>query len=253
MVTSFVLYLLKMIHKLTDLTMESLIEEKLTIKNLAEEDRPREKLMLKGRHSLSDAELLAIILGSGSRKLSAIEVAQLLLNKGNNDLNNLAQFTLEDLKSINGIGDAKAISIIAALELGRRRKESKKEKRTKITCSKDIFEFIAPYLLDLNHEELWVIILTRSNHIKSVEKVSMGGMTGTVADPKIVFQKALSHQGCSIILIHNHPSGQVKPSQADIMLTKKIKEGGKFLEIPLLDHIVFGNDIYFSFADEGIL
>lgn len=228
-------------------------EEKLTIKLLAEEDRPREKLQLKGRHSLTDAELIAILIGSGSKKLSAIEVAQLLLNKGNNDLNSLAQFSIEDLKTINGIGDAKAISIIAALELGRRRKESKKEERTRITCSKDIYAFITPYLLDLNHEELWVIILTRSNHIKNIEKVSMGGMTGTVADPKIIFQKALAHQGCSIVIVHNHPSGQTKPSQADIKLTKKIKEGGQFLEIPLLDHIIFANDNYFSFADEGIL
>ncbi|MBB6459494.1 RadC family protein [Flammeovirga kamogawensis] len=225
----------------------------LSIKNLAEEDRPREKLLTKGRQSLSNAELIAILLGSGTPKLSAIQVGQLLLNEVDNNLDNLAKLSIKQLKQIKGIGDAKAVTITAALELGRRRKETEKPIKPKIGCSKDIYNLLSPHLLDLNHEELWVILLSRSNNIIGTEKISMGGRAGTVADPKIIFQRALEKGACSIILSHNHPSGQVKPSQADISLTKKIKEAGKFLEMPLLDHLIFGNEQYFSFADEGIL
>ncbi|NLR89974.1 RadC family protein [Flammeovirga agarivorans] len=225
----------------------------LSIKNLAEEDRPREKLLLKGRQALTDAELIALLIGSGTPKLSAISVAQLLLNYCENDLNKLAQLSVKELKKIEGIGDAKAVTITAAIELGRRRKEADKPTRPKISCSKDIYALLSPYLLDLNHEELWVVLMSRSNNVIALEKISMGGMTGTVADPKIIFQKALEKGACSIILSHNHPSGHVKPSQADISLTKKVKNAAQFLEMPLLDHLIFGNDSYFSFADEGIL
>ncbi|OHX67950.1 RadC family protein [Flammeovirga pacifica] len=225
----------------------------LSIKNLAEEDRPREKLLLKGRQALSDAELIALLIGSGTKKMSAITVAQLLLNSVNNNLHVLAGLTIKELKKIQGIGDAKAVTITAALELGRRRKQLEPNEKVKITCSKDIYKLLSMHLLDLNHEELWVILLNRGNQVLGTEKVSMGGMTGTVADPKIIFKKALEKNACSIILSHNHPSGNVKPSQADISLTKKVKSAGQFMELPILDHLIFGNDTYFSFADEGIL
>ncbi|ANQ51293.1 DNA repair protein RadC [Flammeovirga yaeyamensis] len=225
----------------------------LSIKNLAEEDRPREKLLLKGRQALSDAELIALLIGSGTPKMSAITVAQLLLNAANNQLNTLAGFSIKDLKQIQGIGDAKAVTITAALELGRRRKLQETKEKVRITCSKDIYELLSEHLLDLNHEELWIVLLNRGNQVLGTEKVSMGGMTGTVADPKIIFKKALEKNACSIILSHNHPSGNVKPSQADISLTKKVKAAGQFMELPVLDHLIFGNEKYFSFADEGIL
>lgn len=225
----------------------------LNIKDWSPEDRPREKLLAKGSNSLSDAELIAILLGSGTTKLSAVELAKFILAKVDNNLNNLARLTTKDLMKIKGIGEAKAVTIIAAMELGRRRKEIDHQERAKVSGSKEIFELMRSYFLDLPHEEFWVILLNRGNRIIRKQQISHGGVAGTVADPKIIFKAALEELACGIILAHNHPSGNVTPSQQDIDLTKKIKESGKLMEIQVLDHLIFAGSKYYSFADEGLL
>ncbi|HEY0743237.1 MAG TPA: DNA repair protein RadC [Chryseosolibacter sp.] len=225
----------------------------LNIKDWSPEDRPREKLLSKGSNSLSDAELIAILLGSGTTKLSAVELAKFILAKVDNNLNNLARLTTKDLMKIKGIGEAKAVTIIAAMELGRRRKEIDHQERAKVSGSKEIFELMRSYFLDLPHEEFWVILLNRGNRIIRKQQISHGGVAGTVADPKIIFKAALEELACGIILAHNHPSGNVTPSQQDIDLTKKIKESGKLMEIQVLDHLIFAGSKYYSFADEGLL
>jgi len=227
--------------------------EYLNIKNWAEEDRPREKLLLKGKASLSEAELIAILIGSGTASLSAVDLSKQILSSTSNNLNDLARLTVKDLTKFKGIGEAKAISIVSALELGRRRKESEAIKKPKITCSTDVFDLMKAHLLDLPHEEFWVIMLNRANQVIKKQLISSGGVSGTVADPKIIFKNALDELASSIILTHNHPSGNIKPSQADINLTKKLLEAGKMLEIPVLDHLIFTNDNYFSFADENMM
>jgi len=218
----------------------------------AEEDRPREKLLLKGKAALSDAELIAILIGSGTRELSAVDLSKLILQSVNNNLNELAKLSINDLIKFKGIGDAKAISIAAALELGRRRKESETLKKLKIGSSADVYEAIRPYLMDLQHEQFWVLLLNRANEVIRPQQISIGGVSGTVADPKMIFKAAIEHLASSIILIHNHPSGNLTPSQADKDLTKKVKEGGQTLDIPVLDHLIFSDTGHFSFADEGI-
>ena len=218
----------------------------------AEEDRAREKLLLKGKAVLSDAELIAILIGSGTRELSAVDLSKLILQSVNNNLNELAKLSINDLMKFKGIGDAKAISIAAALELGRRRKESESLKKQKITSSADVYEAIRPYLMDLQHEQFWIILLNRANEVIRPQQISIGGVSGTVADPKIIFKAAIEHLASAIILVHNHPSGNLTPSQADKELTKKVKAGGQTLDIPVLDHLIFSNNGYFSFADEGI-
>ncbi|MFC6997304.1 RadC family protein [Rufibacter roseus] len=225
----------------------------LSIKSWAEEDRPREKLLLKGRAALSDAELIGILIGSGTAKLSAVDVAKLILQAVDNDLNALARLTVKELQKHKGIGEAKAISIVAALELGRRRKEAAPTVKTRITCSTDIYEYIRPHLLDLPHEEFWIILLNRANTIMKKIQISSGGVAGTVADPKLIFKHALENLASAIILVHNHPSGQLKPSAADISLTKKLQEAGKVLDLPILDHLIFTDSSYYSFADEDLL
>mgnify|MGYP002777005016 FL=1 len=219
----------------------------------AEDDRPREKLLTKGRAALSDAELLAILINSGTTKLSAVQVGQEVLRRAGNDLNTLAQLTVKDLQKAPGIGEARAITIVAALELGRRRKAAPKAVRVSITSSADSYEVLKPHLLDVPYEEFWVLLLNRANHVMRVEKVSQGGVAGTVADPKIIFKKALDHLASAIILAHNHPSGNRRPSQADISLTRKLREAGTLLDLPVLDHLIFTDDGYYSFADEGML
>lgn len=231
----------------------ALYKASLNIKTWAEEDRPREKLLLKGKAALSDAELIAILIGSGTAKLTAVDVAKLILAAVGNDLNELARLTVKDLMKHKGIGEAKAISIVSALELGRRRKETAATAKTRITCSTDIYNYIKPQLLDLPHEEFWIILLNRANVVMKKESISSGGVAGTVADPKIIFKKALEQLASSIILVHNHPSGNIKPSTADISLTRKMKEAGQFLDLPVLDHLIFTDNDYYSFADEGIL
>ncbi|MEP2772837.1 MAG: DNA repair protein RadC [Fulvivirga sp.] len=225
----------------------------LDIKKWAEEDRPREKLLLKGKSSLSDAELIAILIGSGTASLSAVDLSKQILRQTTNNLNDLAKLSVKDLMKFKGIGEAKAISIVAALELGRRRKDVEHLKKPKITSSTDVYEHMKAHLLDLSHEEFWVILLNRANKIIKCQQVSSGGVSGTVADPKMIFKIALDELSSSIILVHNHPSGNLKPSQADIMLTKKLKEAGKVLEIPVLDHLIFTDENYFSFADENMM
>lgn len=219
----------------------------------AEEDRPREKLMLKGRSALSDAELIAILLGSGTTTLSAVDVGRLILAAANNDLNDLAKLSLKEMQKIKGVGPAKAIAVTAALELGRRRKESEKALKPKITSSRSVYDLVAADLLDLPHEEFWILLLNRANQVMAKSKVSVGGVSGTVADPKVIFQKGLEILASGIILVHNHPSGNLKPSQADIDLTKKLREGGQLLDMPVLDHVIFGESGYYSFADEGLI
>lgn len=230
-------------------------EEKsgLNILSWAEEDRPREKLLLKGKSALTDAELIAILIGSGTKSLSAVDVAKQILNGAQNNLNELAKFSVKDLKKIKGIGEAKAIAIVSALELGRRRKDEEFVEKVRITSSHDIYQLIKPELMDLPKEEFWVILLNRANRLIKKEQISSGGVSGTVADPKIIFKAALDQYASSIILVHNHPSGNLKPSQADINLTKKMKEAGKLLEIPVLDHVIFSDEGYLSFADQGML
>lgn len=228
-------------------------DQNLKILSWAEEDRPREKLLKKGKSTLSDSEIIAILIGSGTVSLSAVELSKQILATVDNNLNDLAKLTIKDLQKFKGIGEAKAITIVAAMELGRRRKDSEVIKKPKVTSSKDAYNFINGDLQDLPHEEFWILLLNRSNTIISKQKISSGGVSGTVADPKIIFKIALEHLASSIILIHNHPSGNLKPSEADLRLTKKLSESGTLLDIPVLDHLILTDSSYFSFADEGIL
>lgn len=225
----------------------------LRISQWAEDDRPREKLLLKGRSALSDAELLAILLGTGTRDVSAVDLAKYILQQADQNLHCLARLSVNELMKIKGVGKAKAVTIISALELGRRRKNSNQILRQRITSSVEALEVIKPDLMDLNHEEFWVIVLNRANYVLKKIQISRGGISGTVADPKLIFKSALEEGGSSIILIHNHPSGNLNPSQADITLTKSMKEAGKFMEIPVLDHIIVSDNAYFSLADEGLM
>ena len=228
--------------------------EKLTtsIKQWAEEDRPREKLLLKGKSTLSEAELIGILIGSGTRTLTAVDLAKQILHSVDNNLNLLAKLSITDLKKFKGIGEAKAINIVSALELGRRRKEANLPKVIKITSSKSAYEIMHLHLQDLPHEEFWIILLNRANQLIKPVAISQGGVSGTVADPKIIFKYALEVLASSIILVHNHPSGNTQPSQADIKLTQKLKQAGSLLEIPVLDHLIYTDSGYLSMADEGL-
>ncbi len=227
-------------------------QNKTSIKQWAEEDRPREKLLLKGKSVLSEAELIGILIGSGTRTLTAVDLAKQILHSVNNNLNQLAKLSVNDLKKFKGIGEAKAINIVSALELGRRRKEADQPKVIKITSSKLAYEIMRPYLQDIPHEEFWILLLNRANQLLKPVAISHGGVSGTVADPKIIFKTALDALASSIILVHNHPSGNLKPSQTDLNLTKKLKEAGRVLEIPVLDHLIYTDSGYFSMADEGV-
>ena len=228
------------------------MSEFISIKQLAKDDRPREKLLTKGRAALSNAEILAILIGTGTREKSAIKVCQEILQSVDNDLSKLARLSVHDLTKFSGIGDAKAITIAAALELGRRRKSSGKDDSA-IKSSKDVYKSARHLFEDLDHEEFHVVLLSRSNKIKSIELISKGGFSGTVADGKLIFKSALQQSASAIILCHNHPSGNLQPSTSDVQLTKKLKEFGKFIELPVLDHLIFTDRSYFSFADEGML
>jgi DNA repair protein RadC len=224
-----------------------------SIKSWAEDDRQREKMILKGRNTLSDAELLAILLGSGTRDLSAVELAQVLLQSVNNDLANFSKYSINELKKFKGIGEAKAVGIVAALELGRRRKETETKAKVKITSSKQVYEHMRSYLSDLQHEEFFVIYVNRANEIVQTKQISIGGLSGTIADGKVIFKQALELCAHGLILVHNHPSGQLKPSDPDRQLTKKMVEFGKYIDLCVLDHLIYTDSGYFSFADEGIL
>lgn len=225
----------------------------IKISQLAEEDRPREKLLLKGRSALSDAELIAILIGSGTPSVSAVDLSKHILADVNYDLRALARLSIQDLKKFKGIGEAKAISIIAAMELGRRRKDSEPVLKPKITCSRDIYDLMRPELLDATVEYFYLILLTRSNQVMKKHLVSQGGTAGTVVDPKVVFKIALEHLAQSIILVHNHPSGNIRPSDQDKRLTLRLVNIGRELDLTVLDHVIFTDSGYFSFADDGIL
>lgn len=227
--------------------------KKLSIKEWSVDDRPREKLLSKGISSLSDAELIAIIIGSGTRDESAVELSKKILGAVNYNLNALGKCSVMELQKFKGIGEAKAISITAALELGRRRKSSEAAERPKITSSYDAYEIFHALLADLPHEEFWVLFLNRSNKIIDKQKISQGGISGTVTDIRIILRLAIEKSASSIILCHNHPSGNHQPSDADIAITQKIKDSGDLMEISLLDHIVLTDGAYYSFADEGLL
>ena len=227
--------------------------EKLTIKGWAEEDRPREKLLLKGKSVLSEAELIAILIGSGNSEKSAVELSQHILSTCENSLHNLARLSVKNLQQFKGIGEAKAISIVAALELGRRRKEQEPAKKPHIHSSKDAFTLLQGDLLDLKYEEFWVLFLKRNNEVIKKEMISRGGMSGTVVDTKIVYKKALEESASGIIAAHNHPSGQLKPSHDDKRLTRKLKEAGAILDISFLDHLIITDQGFYSFADENML
>ena len=225
----------------------------LPIAAWAEDDRPREKLIKLGRQQLTDAELIAILIAIGNEKENAVALSQRLLASVDNSLTRLGQLNLKELTKFKGIGQAKALTIIAALELGRRRREAQPPKRFRITGSHDAFEFLKTFLQDLPHEEFWVLFLNRANLVIKTELISKGGVAGTVVDAKIIFKSAFEHLANSIILCHNHPSGNAKPSDPDLQITKKLKEIGKLMEIPVLDHIIFCDNDYYSFADQGLL
>lgn len=218
----------------------------------AEEDRPREKLMRKGRAALSDAELIAILIGSGTVSLSAVDVAKGVMNSVSNNINELARQGIKDLTKNKGIGEAKAITIMAALELGRRRTDLLQNQRRHIKSSVDIYNEMKPYLMDKLHEEFWIVMLNRANEVIKSVAVSIGGISGTVCDPKIIFKHALENAASGIVLVHNHPSGQLKASNADINLTTQLKQAGQILDLPVLDHLIFADKGFYSFLDDGI-
>ena len=227
-------------------------QETFPITSWAEDDKPREKLMIKGKNVLSDAELIAILIGSGSRNESAVDLSKRILASVDYNLNALGKLSIAQLMTFNGIGEAKAISIIAAMELGRRRRNEDAPDLTKIASSKMVFELMQPIIGELTHEEFWVLFLNNSNKILSKTQLSKGGMTGTMVDVRIVFKLAFEQNATAIILVHNHPSGKLQASDADIQITKKIKTAGQQLDISVLDHIIVTETGYYSFADEGI-
>ncbi|HHH55005.1 MAG TPA: JAB domain-containing protein [Bacteroidetes bacterium] len=223
-----------------------------SIKYWAEDDRPREKLKMHGPGRLSDAELLAILIGSGTRNLSAVDVARKILSDMDHDLSELAKKTIEELKKYHGIGEAKAITIAAAMELVNRKKFNQLPNRI-ITSSNDVYMEMFPTYADLQHEEFWVLYLNRKNKVVERKQIGKGGVSSTTVDPKIIFKRALELTASGLVLTHNHPSGTTSPSTEDIRLTAKIKEAAGFLDIVLLDHLIFAGGRYFSFADEGKL
>lgn len=227
--------------------------KRLKIKEWAVEDRPREKLLSHGSRSLSDAELIAILIGSGNPEETAVELGRRLLGSVNNNLNDLSRKGIDYLQTFNGIGEAKAVSIVAALELGKRRKNAEVFLKKKITCSKDAADFFMPLLGDLNHEEFWIMLLDRGNKITDHFKISQGGIAGTVIDVRIILKNALEKLAVSLILCHNHPSGTMEASDADLKITRKIKQAAEMMDISVLDHIIIGQNRYLSLADEGML
>ncbi len=226
---------------------------KQSIKNWSKDDRPREKFIAQGPRSLSNSELLAIIIGNGFRDYSALDLAKSILNKAGNSLDKLSNFDIHLLQKQKGIGLAKAVSIGAVFELSRRRLSEAPKQETKITCSEDAYKLVLPRLEGIKHEEFGVILLNRANRVLAIEQVSRGGVSSTVIDCKILFNMALAQLASGIILFHNHPSGQLFPSKEDVSITNKIKEGAKVLDIALLDHIIVTDQSYFSFADKGQL
>ena len=227
--------------------------EFIAIKNLSDDEKPREKLVLKGKGALSNVELLAILLATGTRKKSAIDLAREILEKSNRNLDELAKLTVKDLCKIDGIGPAKAVTIVAAIELAGRRQQNQARAIPKIKSSKDAYEILRHHVQDLNHEEFWLLCLSRSGAVIAEHRIGEGGITGTVADPRKIFKLALDQMATGIIVCHNHPSGNLSPSEQDKDLTNKIRAAGKLLDINLMDHLIITQKQYFSFADEGLL
>lgn len=225
----------------------------ITIKQWAEDDRPREKLLLKGRQALSDAELIAILISTGTRECSAVDLAKQMLLLTQNNLTKLGQLSVSDLTSIKGIGEAKAVTLIAALELGRRRKLDDVPVLPRILSSKDIFDIMEPVMCDLPHEEFWILLLNRANKIVGRHRLSSGGVSSTVVDVKILCKQALQQLASAVVLVHNHPSGRVDPSDEDRVLTRKIHDALRLFDIKLVDHLIIANKAYYSFSDEGLL
>lgn len=227
--------------------------KRLTIREFSPGDRPREKFLQQGAAILTDAELLAILIGSGTGQSNALEISRNLLAQAENQLSRLARCSVRDLMKTNGIGEAKALAIAAALELGRRRKEEDPSEKPKVVSSQDAYQQFASELIDLSHEEFWLLAVNRAHRVIRKKRISEGGISGTVVDPRIIFKVALEELASGIIVAHNHPSGNLTASQSDIDLTRKLRDAGKFLEIPLLDHIIVCGNRYLSFADEGLL
>jgi DNA repair protein RadC len=228
-------------------------KQNIKIKSWAMADRPREKLMLRGRRLLTDAELIAILIRAGSDEETAVALGQRLLSTYDNDLQVLGSQPVSDLMKFKGMGEAKAIAIIAALELGRRRKESPIQESLRIVSSKDVYELMLPVFADLNHEEFWIMLLNRGNKVIGKYQISRGGQAGTVADPKIIFRKAMDHHAAFIILCHNHPSGNLRPSPEDIDITKRLIEAGKMMDLLVIDHLIITNKSFYSLCDEGVI
>ena len=227
--------------------------KKLNIKDWAAEDRPREKLLSKGPRVLTDAELIAILIGSGNLEETAVELSKRILQSTGNNLSELSKKGIDHLKTFNGIGEAKAVSIVAALELGKRSKEADVFIRKKITDSNDAAEYFMPLMADLNHEEFWVMLLNRGNKIIDTFMVSRGGVSGTLIDVRLIMKSAIEKLASTIILCHNHPSGTLQASDADLDITRKIKDAAKLMDISVLDHLIIGRNSYLSLADEGLL
>lgn len=225
----------------------------LKITDWAVEDRPREKMIQYGTSTLSDSELLGILISSGTKEKSAVDLGRELLARVNNNLNALGKLTIADLTKIHGIGNARAVTIAAALELGRRRKLAEIPDVIQIKCSKDVADIFQPILSDLPHEEFWILFLNRSNKVISRMKLSQGGISGTVTDVRMVMKKAIEYLASGIIVCHNHPSGNLNPSESDSKITQKIKEAGNLLDIQLLDHLIISDKDYYSFADNGLI
>lgn len=224
-----------------------------TIKSWAEDDRPREKLLQKGRSSLSDAELLAILIGSGSRNETAVDLCKKILSQCSNNLSELGKLSVKQLMNFKGIGEAKALTIVAAMELGRRRRSEEALEKKKISSSSSVFELMQPEIGELPHEEFWIIYLNNSNKVIEKFPLSKGGITGTLVDVRLALKKALELGATALILTHNHPSGNLNPSTSDKQLTQKLKTAGESLDIKVLDHIIVTEKSYFSFADEGLI
>jgi len=225
----------------------------LPINQWSQDDRPREKLLLKGRSALSDAELIAILIGSGSKNETAVSLARRILQSNAQNLNQLAKLSIADLQQYKGIGEVKAISIIAALEIGRRRRLEEAMEVPKIADSQSVFKLMQPLIGDLAHEEFWIVFLNNSNKVLHKFQLSKGGLTGTLVDIRLIYKKALEVSATALILCHNHPSGKLQPSPSDIEITRKIKDAGKLMDIQVLDHLIITEKAYFSFADEGRL
>lgn len=232
------------------------MQEKSTsfsIKNWSDDDKPREKLVQKGKSVLSDAELIAILIGSGSRSESAVDLSKRILASVNNNINELGKLSVKKLMQFKGIGEAKAVSIVAALEIGRRRRGEDAQKITKISSSKNVFDLLLPFMGDLPHEEFWIVYLNNSNKVLHSSQQSKGSITGTLVDVRLIMKEALEFGAVAMILAHNHPSGTLKPSEADKQITLKIKKAAEGLDIKVLDHLIITQSDYFSFADENIL